>query len=227
MTSWRTPLGLAGAGAGLLAWAAYHPASQLFGPTRRRVEPGELALTFDDGPNPAVTPRLLDLLARYNVGASFFLVGRFVDAHPDLAAEIAQRGHTIGNHTTTHPSLVWQPPARIAGEITACQDSIERATGGRPVWFRPPFGYRGPQLNGVVRQLGLSGVAMWSKTEYDWRDEPRERLVRRLGHVAGGDIVLLHDGSYREQGADRHRTVDALEHWLPRWIDGGLRLVTL
>lgn len=226
MTGWRLPLGLAAAGAGLLAWGASHPASQLFGPTCRHVGPGELALTFDDGPNPAATPRLLDLLARYNVQATFFLVGRFVDAYPSLAAEIAARGHTIGNHTTTHPSLVWQPPGRIAGELAACQDAIDRATGRPPVWFRPPFGFRGPQLAPVAAKLGLR-IAMWSRTEYDWRPEPLERLIARMGRAGGGDIILLHDGNYREAGADRARTVDAVAHWLPRWRDAGMRLVTL
>jgi peptidoglycan/xylan/chitin deacetylase (PgdA/CDA1 family) len=227
MSAWRASLGAAAAGAGLFAWGACHPASQLFGSTRRHVGAGELALTFDDGPNPAATPRLLDVLARYNVLATFFLVGRFVDAHPALAAEIAARGHAIGNHTTTHPSLVWQAPARMAAEIGACQQSIEQAIGRRPVWFRPPFGYRSPLLAPVVRNTGLHGIVMWSKTEYDWRREPPGRLVARMGRAGSGDIVLLHDGNYRMSGADRSWTIDAVNHWLPRWLDAGLKLVSL
>src|ERR1700719_3602209 len=94
---------------GTLAWGAVAPSSQLFGPTLRRLRvPSGIALTFDDGPNPAITPRLLDLLQRYRARATFFLIGRHVRACPELAAEIANRGHAIGNHTDSHPNLIWK-----------------------------------------------------------------------------------------------------------------------
>ncbi len=227
MTAWLTPVGVAAAGSGLFAWGACHPASRLFGPTTRHIGRGSVALTFDDGPNPAMTPRLLDLLDRHRARATFFLIGRFVEAEPGLAAEIAARGHLIGNHTATHPALVWKTPGRIADELRRCQDAIERATGRRPIWMRPPYGFRGPHLQSVARRAGVGRIAMWSVTGYDWTPQPADRLIGRLGRVRGGDVVLLHDGFHGGLGADRSHTIDAVAHWLPRWADGGLGLAAV
>ena len=205
-----------------------HPASQLFGPTIRRTgNPVTMALTFDDGPNPGVTPRLLDLLARRNVPATFFLIGKFVRACPTLAAEIGARGHAVGNHTETHPNLVWLSSRRIADELARCREAIAVATGREALWMRPPFGFRGPQLDGVVRRSGGAGVVMWSAVARDWRPQPAEPVIERLRRARGGDIVLLHDGDHRRLNGDRQHTVAALEFWLPRWMDAGFRFVTL
>jgi peptidoglycan/xylan/chitin deacetylase (PgdA/CDA1 family) len=216
------------ASCGLLAWGAYHPASQLLGPTTRRTgRASTLALTFDDGPNPAATPYLLDLLDRHKARATFFLIGERVRLYPRVAAAIVARGHVVGNHTDTHPSLVWLGPAQIGAELSRCQEEIRLATGRRPLWMRPPFGFRGPQLNRVVRRMGFTGVAMWSLTAYDWNPQPPARLIQRLARVRGGDIVLLHDGDSRSQDADRSHVIGALAHWLPRWRDDGLEFVAL
>jgi peptidoglycan/xylan/chitin deacetylase (PgdA/CDA1 family) len=198
----------------------------------------QIALTFDDGPNPAVTPRLLALLERRNVRASFFLVGQFARACPELVREIAARGHTIGNHTETHPNLALASATRIEGELAKCQASLAAALGNGdaalPKWVRPPFGYRRPGLWGAARRAGLGGVVMWSFMAYDWKPQPTARLIARLARVAGrraswsgGEIVLLHDGDFRQLGADRSRVVAALEHWLPRWQDAGFEFVTI
>jgi len=214
--------------AGALAWGAVAPGSQLFGPTIRRTgNPRTIALTFDDGPNPHATPRLLRLLEAHGVRATFFLIGGFVRACPGLVAEIAARGHVIGNHTDTHPSLLMLSPRRIADELSRCQDAIESACRLRPVWMRPPFGFRGPQLSAVVRGAGFRGVVMWSRWAWDWKPQPLTRTIARLRPVCGGDIVVLHDGDYRHLGADRHPTVAALEHCLPLWRDAGFQFVTL
>jgi peptidoglycan-N-acetylglucosamine deacetylase len=207
-----------------------------------------IALTFDDGPNPAYTPQLLSLLERHRVPATFFLVGRFARACPELVREIADRGHNIGNHTDTHANLTFLPAWRIADELRACQDSILRAIGferdAAPVLMRPPFGYRGPQLWSAIRRVGLRGVAMWSLKCYDWRLQPAERLIKRLERVAqrsgppaaavrqkksshGGEVILLHDGDARGLGADRRHVLAALEYWLPRWRDAGFDFVTM
>lgn len=220
--------GAAGAGGAAGAWGAVHPKSQLFGRTLCRTgDASTLALTFDDGPNPAVTPRLLELLARHEARATFFLVGRYVRACPGLAAEIAARGHAVGNHTETHPNLIWLSPQRIREELVRCNEAIAEATGREACWMRPPFGYRGPQLSGAVRRAACAGVAMWSAGGRDWRPQPAARVIRRLRLARGGDIVLLHDGDYRALGADRRHTIEALEYWLPRWKDAGLRFVGL
>jgi len=239
----------AGACAGLAAWGAVAPSSELFGPTWHHTpEASQIALTFDDGPNPAHTPQLLRLLERYRAPASFFLVGQFARACPELVREIADRGHSIGNHTETHVNLAFLPVSRIANELRACQDNILRALGferdAAPLFMRPPFGYRGPQLWSAIRRAGLRGVAMWSLTCYDWKPQPTSRLIQRLGRVVdrrrlpaaartemksrrGGEIVVLHDGDARRLGADRQHVLAALEYWLPRWRDAGYEFVTM
>jgi peptidoglycan/xylan/chitin deacetylase (PgdA/CDA1 family) len=221
--------GVAAAGAGLLAWGAMHPAAQIFGPTiRRSGRPNALALTFDDGPNPAITPQLLDLLERHSVRATFFLIGRFVRACPELVRETAARGHVVANHTDTHPNLFWLRSAQISVELARCQDAITLITGaGKPRWMRPPYGFRGPHLDAVVRWQGLEGVVMWSVIAYDWKPQPAARLIARLGRLRGGDMVVLHDGDHRGLGGDRGHVLAALEYWLPRWRDAGLDFVTM
>ncbi|PYU28729.1 MAG: hypothetical protein DMG31_19320 [Acidobacteria bacterium] len=186
-------LSAAGACAGVAAWGAVSATSQLFGPTLHHTPDASLlALTFDDGPNPAHTPQLLSLLERYRAPATFFLVGRFARACPELVREIADRGHSIGNHTETHVNLAWLPAWRIVDELRACQESIRSALRGpdkdaqdaAPILMRPPFGYRGPQLWSAIRRVGLHGVAMWSLKCYDWKPQPAARLIERLGGVA-------------------------------------------
>jgi peptidoglycan-N-acetylglucosamine deacetylase len=241
----------AAAGAGVAAWAAVHPTSEIFGRTVHSTrDASTVALTFDDGPNPACTPQLLALLERHGAPATFFVVGRFARSCPELVREIFDRGHTIGNHTETHPNLAWMPTWRITEELRACQDSVFRALRSGPEnvpsCMRPPFGYRGPQLPSAVRSAGLNSVVMWSLGSYDWRHHSAPRLIERLGAVSkrsadasskestgqskkrrGGQIVLLHDGDFRKQGARREHVLAALEHWLPRWRDAGFEFVTM
>ena len=216
-------------GAAIGAWGAVHPRSQLFGPTLRMMhDSSAIALTFDDGPNPAATPALLDLLDAHGARATFFLIGRHVRAFPAVAREIAARGHAIGNHTERHPSLIFLSRAKLRDELNGCREAILSAVGGaEPRWMRPPFGFRGPQLDAVVRELGYSGVAMWSKWAWDWKPQPAQPVIHRLRRVIGGDIVLLHDGDHRLLEGDRRHTIAALAHWLPRWKDAGMRFVTL
>ncbi len=220
---------LAGAStAGVVSWAAVSPTSQIFGPVLRSTgSRTALALTFDDGPNPAVTPVLLDLFERYNVRASFFMIGRHVRAYPALAAEVAARGHAIGNHTETHPNLMWLSAGRIREELDRCQDAILKATGRRPGWMRPPFGFRGPQLAPVIRRGGWNGVALWTRILFDWKPQPAGPIIRRLARARGGEIVLMHDGHHVVGDADRSHVIQALEYWLPRWVDAGLGFVTI
>jgi peptidoglycan/xylan/chitin deacetylase (PgdA/CDA1 family) len=221
--------GCAAAIAGVFAWAVVAPSSQLFGPTIRRTgDPAAVALTFDDGPNPAITPAMLDLLERYDAHATFFQIGERVRAFPALSREIAQRGHSLGNHTDTHPRLTFLSPRRIRHELARCNEALIAATGQTVRWMRPPYGYRGPQLERTVRgRNGHAQVVMWSNSPRDWKPQPTERMINRLRHVRGGDIVLLHDGDHRTPEGDRHHTVAALAYWLPRWKDAGIRLVSL
>lgn len=234
------PLSIAAA-SGLTLFAATQPRSQLFGPTIWHTSsPRDLALTFDDGPNPAITPHLLDLLDQYRARATFFVIGRFARECPDLIREIAARGHAVGNHTETHPDLFWLGPARLREELARCQEAIASILGAAPLLMRPPFGRRNPLLHGVTRQVGLTSVVMWTLIPGDWRQRSTEWLIPRLEPVARhaaqtqsaktpkarGYIVCLHDGYYRHLRADRWRTLKILEYWLPRWRDLGVRFVT-
>jgi peptidoglycan/xylan/chitin deacetylase (PgdA/CDA1 family) len=220
--------------AGIAAWGAVAPSSQLYGPTLRHTDAAKkIALTFDDGPNPAITPRLLDLFDQHAVRATFFLIGKFVRACPELSKEIAARGHQLGNHTDSHANLIFKSPAGTREELARCQDAIAMATGSEPPrWMRPPYGYRSPQLGGAVRGAGMKGVVMWSKIGRDWTPQPAGALIERLRSVARpdrscGDILVLHDGDHRALGGDRRHVVTALEHWLPRWRDAGIEFVTI
>lgn len=225
--AWFAAGGACAAG-GLFAWGALAPASQIFGQTLRRLDDASrMAITFDDGPNPSVTPKVLELFERYNAKATFFLIGQRVRVFPELAREIAVRGHAIGNHTETHPSLTFLSPGRITEELESCDDAIAEATGKRPRWMRPPFGYRSPLLDGIVRRRGGAGVVMWNVAARDWRTDSPEPVIQRLRRARGGDIVLLHDGDHRVREGKRGHVLAALEYWLPRWRDAGIQFVKL
>lgn len=228
------PAAAAVAAAGVATWGVAGPSAQLYGPTLRYTSSAKtLALTFDDGPNPAVTPLLLDLFDRYSVRATFFLIGRFARACPELVRETVARGHLLGNHTETHPNLTFQSRTFIREELVRCQDAIASATRDEPPrWMRPPGGRRSPLLHSEIRRSGLRGVVMWSLSSRDWKPQPLEHLISRLALVAPGkrsrgDIVLFHDGTARALGGDCHNTIAALKHWLPRWRDAGLKFVTV
>jgi peptidoglycan/xylan/chitin deacetylase (PgdA/CDA1 family) len=250
MNPWliAAPTTLAAAAAGIAAYAAVYPRSQLFGATVSRTNsPRKLALTFDDGPNPAITPKLLDLLDRFNARATFFVIGKHARECPDLLKETAARGHVIGNHTDAHPNLFWLKPDQITVELRCCNYSIVAATGAPPRWFRPPFGFRNPWVVPMARELHQR-VVMWTLIPGDWMATSSEWLIPRMGPIAEraqrnlgpsgaaegtsngaatGDILCLHDGGHRQLNADRLPTLAALEHWLPRWRDLGLEFVTI
>jgi len=214
--------------AGVFAWSAVAPSAQLFGPTIRRLEDASaMALTFDDGPNTGITPKILDLLERHKVRATFFLIGKYVRSFPAIAKEIFARGHAIGNHTDTHPALTFCSRSHIAAELDRCDSAFFEATGNAARWMRPPFGYRGPHLSEIVQKRGKKGIVMWSASARDWNSQPAEHAINRLRRARGGDIVLLHDGDHRVPDCDRRHTIAALEYWLPRWKDAGIRFANL
>jgi peptidoglycan/xylan/chitin deacetylase (PgdA/CDA1 family) len=224
----------AAAALGITAWGAVAPSSELFGPTLRHTSSSrKIALTFDDGPNPAVTPRLLELFDRYSARATFFLIGKFARACPQLVREISARGHLIGNHSDTHANLFFRSRAGIREELSRCQDAIASAARSEPPrWMRPPYGYRNPFLRREIRRAEMRGVVMWSKICWDWKPQPPARLIKSLSSVARkdgphGDVIVMHDGDHRALGGDRLHVVAALEHWLPRWRDAGMEFVTI
>jgi uncharacterized membrane protein/peptidoglycan/xylan/chitin deacetylase (PgdA/CDA1 family) len=172
----------------LPSWQLYLPII-LHGPRARP----EVALTFDDGPDPRSLPRLLALLAEDGTPATFFVVGRRAAAHPDAVRAILAAGHELGNHSDTHDVfLATRPPSRALAEIQGCQAALA-AHGVRPLLFRPPVGITSPPLRGVLRTAGLRCIA-WSRRGRDFGNRRWRGLARRvLRGVRPGDIVLLHD----------------------------------
>jgi len=184
---------------------------------------GAVALTFDDGPDPEVTPRVLDLMDERGARASFFVIGKRVEAHPDLAAEIVRRGHTVENHTYRHRhDFSLRGPRALDREVTAAQEAIAAATGRYPTWFRAPAGLRGVFLESVLARHGLS-LAAWTRRAYDTVVRDPTRIAANLGRGLGaGDILLLHDGSAARTAAGRPALLDALPILLDRIAERGL-----
>jgi peptidoglycan/xylan/chitin deacetylase (PgdA/CDA1 family) len=220
---------VAAIGASAAGYQSMAPEGQWFGRAFSHASHGsrQIALTFDDGPNDPHTLKLLDILSKHNVHATFFLIGRYVRARPYIVAEIAKQGHVIGNHTFTHPLLTIQPGSRIREEIVQCGNAINETVGEHSNLFRPPWGGRRPGVFGIVRQLGLEPV-MWNITGYDWKAPSAEFIEQKVTpRVRGGDVILLHDGGHASFGADRSATVAAVESLVTRYQAEGYSFVTI
>jgi len=211
------------AGAAYLAYHCYSPESQFYGRTTTHCfDPKHLALTYDDGPNDVHTERLLEVLARHQVRATFFLIGRFVALRPQIARAIAEAGHLLANHTLTHPNLLLLGRRQLHRQLSDCSKTIADATGTPARYFRPPFGARRPVVLQVARELGLEPV-MWSVTCYDWHRRATADSVFTHAQKgiersrARGHIVLLHDGGHTNLGQDRSPTVKATERLILRY----------
>jgi peptidoglycan/xylan/chitin deacetylase (PgdA/CDA1 family) len=214
---------LSGAGAlltllSLLVFTAMSPGAQTFGPVLAHGPAGQpvVALTFDDGPSPD-TAEVLDILAHYQVKATFFVIGQNVQRHPDLARRIVAEGHAIGNHTYSHPLWVAvETPGQVARELDGAAAAIQAATGVYPTLFRPPHGWRSPWMLHLAHRKGYT-VVTWSVSPDDWRQPPPGAIAMRvLQRVRPGAIILLHDGLDTRGNPPMQNTVDAL----PAIIEG-------
>jgi peptidoglycan/xylan/chitin deacetylase (PgdA/CDA1 family) len=210
-----------------MAWAVRGRSSEVFGrsvwrglPDRRAV-----ALTFDDGPSES-TPRILDILARYSVGATFFQCGRNVGRLPDVARAVREAGHEIGNHSYSHPLFSFRPLRFLEQELRLAQEVIEDHTGTRPRWFRAPYGVRWFGLDRVQRSLGLNGV-MWTVIGYDWKQKA-EAVVERIARgVSNGAVICLHDGRELRAKPDIGATLEAVRRLVPLLLDQGYKFETV
>jgi peptidoglycan/xylan/chitin deacetylase (PgdA/CDA1 family) len=186
------------------------------------------ALTFDDGPDPDVTPRVLDLLERHRAIATFFCIGERVAAHPALTREIVARGHAVENHSARHLhrfSLLG--PGAMRAEVERAQETIAGATGEAPRFFRAPAGLRNPFLAGVLAPLGLR-LASWTRRGFDTVERNPGTVLARLVHGLGaGDILLLHDGHAARTAAGTPVVLDVLPRLCAALAAAGLETVTL
>jgi peptidoglycan/xylan/chitin deacetylase (PgdA/CDA1 family) len=216
-------------------YAAMWPGSQLFGKTIvAGPNANEFALTYDDGPNDPDTFRLLEVLAKHEVRATFFLIGRFVRQRPDIVRAIAAAGHLVGNHTMSHPLLVTRSPSEVRRQLAGCNAALEDALGHAVTYFRPPHGGRRPDVLRAARELGLKPV-MWNAMGYDWKPTTAETVlahvqkgIRRNQQRGIGSNILLHDGGQAGIGQDRMHSVKATEMLLEHYLHPGsnVRFVT-
>ena len=215
----------AGLAAGAYAYRSLWPGARIFGGAALTApaRPGELALTFDDGPNPAWTPRLLDILAERDTRATFFLLGSRVIAELELVRRIAAAGHTVGNHSWSHPDLTRTPTSLVREEIERTNDTLQQIIGAPVKLFRPPFGARRPEVFRIANELGLTPV-LWNAMTSDWSEPSAERIAKRLtkkitrlnrrGQAAN---IVLHDGGHHDAAANREPSVKAAEMLLERF----------
>lgn len=152
-----------------------------------------VALTFDDGPSPGITDRVLKTLAEYKIRATFFMIGQRVVESPGLAREVRDAGHELANHSFTHPTLGGLAVDRVSNELHQCQNAIETATGVKPSWFRPPYGSFRSSQGSIARKEQLS-IVIWSVDPRDWARPGAKAIQQRiLDSTTGGDIILCHD----------------------------------
>ncbi len=197
---------------GASAVGAYYPNSWLFGPViGQGPRTGrDLFLTFDDGPNPAATDRILETLARESVPAAFFMVGEHVRRFAEVGARVRDGGHEIGNHTDRHVKLHRRGPARVRTELTTAHQTLVDRLGVTPRTFRAPHGYRNPFVGAAARRLGYQTLG-WSFGVWDTAlPGPEVIRSRTRRHLHPGAIILLHDGDGYDPQGDRLQTAEAL-----------------
>ncbi len=219
-----------GALVGLYVYAWSIPTLQLFAPAilRGPAEGNRIALTFDDGPCPGQTEQILDILRHQDVKATFFVCGRNVERSPQLLRRVRAEGHAVGNHGYSHPLPYFRSRNFFAREIDLTQEAIEKVTGERPKFFRPPFGARWLGLQPVLKQRSLR-LVNWSDTGYDWKLDTEGIVNETLKTLGPGSIILLHDGRRADppETVDRSATVTALPAILAGAVKAGFTFVSL
>jgi len=216
-----------------LTGAGLWPRSRWLGPNLVRLPEaaaarGELAITIDDGPDPEVTPAVLDLLDAHGARATFFCIAHRVERHPALAREIVARGHSVQNHSHAHRhNFSLLGPRGFERELQRAQQALAAVTGERPSCFRAPAGLRNPFLGPVLHRLGLQLVS-WTRRGFDTRERDPQRVLQRLQRgLAAGDILLLHDGNAARTPQGRPVVLEVLPPLLQACRRAGLRAVTL
>lgn len=230
---WPWALGAVLADHALLTAAGLWPRSRLLGPNWVRlpeaaVRRGWVAITIDDGPDPKVTPQVLAILAAHQARASFFCIGERAEAHPDVVRAIVAGGHAVENHGHHHPVLCsLKGPRGWAMEVGDAQSSLTRIAGTAPCFYRPTAGLRNPFLDPVLQRMGLH-LASWTRRGFDTRNSDADDVLARLVQaLAGGDILLLHDGHAARTAAGRPVILEVLPRLLEAIAARQLTPVTL
>ena len=183
---------------------------------------GMIALTFDDGPDPQNTPHILEVLARYHAKATFFVVGEWVDKHPNYVYDAVQAGHEIASHSYTHRNVAGKSDDQFRQEIQRTEDSVFKAAGVRPNCFRPPYGRVNSRMLNILAAKEYT-VVLWSLDSLDWKLGSAFQIASLVIRDAKpGDIVLMHDG-----GGPRPHTIKALDTILKQLSAKGFTFVTL
>lgn len=217
--------------AGVLAAVHAAPAITSLGPLRRRLfpgltgvgDPGHVALTFDDGPDPRSTPAFLNVLEEHEVTATFFLLGRMLTAAPELGGRLVDAGHEVAVHGWGHRCMLLRGPADTYDDLARAMDAIVRATGTVPRWYRPPYGVLSSSTLWAARRLGLTPV-LWTSWGRDWthRATPQSVLATVTRDLEGGGTVLLHDSDCTSAPDPWRRTLGALPPLLEEIRERGL-----
>jgi len=225
-------IGLAALGISVVGGAihgAFHRNSPVFGPALGKIESDRkvVALTFDDGPNPDATPRILDTLREKGVRATFFVLGSHAERWPELVRRISHEGHQIGNHGYFHRNLQFKSPFYVSRDIRLGIRAIKRAGAPAPRYFRAPHGFRSPWTTPIASSYGERTVG-WSLGVWDSDRPGVDEIVRRtLEGVEPGSIVLLHDGDGYNPDGDRMQTAAALPLIIDRLKEQGYEFATL
>ncbi|MDQ0255777.1 peptidoglycan/xylan/chitin deacetylase (PgdA/CDA1 family) [Evansella vedderi] len=192
---------------------------------RGQADDNRVALTFDDGPDPRFTPQVLDVLAEYNVPATFFIMGARAEKHPNIVSRAVEEGHVVGNHTYWHPNLMEQDLATLEREITQTEDTLAEIVGYRTSLFRAPYGFLDDERVERIGELGYTVVG-WSVDSLDWREYPPEETAYNvLSNTQPGSIILMHDGA--EWDGDRTGTIESLHQIIPTLQAQGIEFVTV
>jgi len=230
---WRWALSMVVFNHAVLTAGVFWPRGRMLGPNMTllpamAIRRNEISLTFDDGPDPGITPQILDMLDQHDAKASFFCIAEKVFEFPELAREIVRRGHSIENHSNSHPYnfalLGWDGLGR---EISSAQETIRVITGVSPSFFRAPMGFRSPFLAPVIEYTGLQYVT-WTRRGYDAFEQNPERILKRLLRgIAAGDILLMHDGRSHQPDGSATVVLEALPRLLDHMSTLGLKSVSL
>ncbi len=210
--------GTVGLSAAMLMGVAYYYVYHGFGAQtdiiRRRLSAGnKVVITFDDGPSGVYTPQILKILAEKGVKATFFMVGSHVEKYPEIAKQVVEEGHEVGNHTYGHITVPNSPPPQLAAQIMRTNLVVLQNTGVYPQYLRPPRGLYDMRMRRIAKLLGQE-LVLWSLSSQDWHSRASKASITRrvLDRVSGGDIILFHDSGslLSSEGANRRPTVEAL-----------------